>query len=73
MGLIDWKEYKEFKTHTNKEDRLEILVDFMKSYYNINNPREIYSIMKDDDLAQMLLEKKEIKDSEGLENFMYKH
>ena len=72
MASIDWNEYKEFKTHTNKEDRLEILVDFMRSYYNMNNPRDMYSMMKEDDIGQMLLERKDITDAEGLESFIYK-
>lgn len=71
MASIDWTEYKEFKTHTTKEDRLEILVDFIKSYYNMNSPRDMFSMIQDDDIGQMLLERKNISDAEGLENFMY--
>lgn len=72
MASIDWTEYKEFKTHTSKEDRLEILIDFMKSYYNMTTPRDIFYMMKDDDIGQMLLERKDITDSEGLEDFIFK-
>jgi len=71
VASIDWTEYKEFKTHTTKEDRLEILVDFIKSYYNMNSPRDMFSMIQDDDIGQMLLERKNISDAEGLENFMY--
>ena len=72
MASIDWKEYKEFKTHTTKEDRLEILVDFIKSYYNMSSPRDMFSMIQDDDIGQMLLERKDISDAEGLESFMYR-
>lgn len=72
MASIDWTEYKEFKTHTTKEDRLEILVDFIKSYYNMNSPRDMFSMIQDDDIGQMLLERKDIIDAEGLESFMYR-
>lgn len=72
MASIDWKEYKEFKTHTTKEDRLEILVDFIKSYYNMNSPSDMFSMIQDDDIGQMLLERKDIIDAEGLESFMYR-
>ena len=71
MASIDWTEYKEFKTHTTKEDRLEILVDFIKSYYNVNNARDMFSMIHNDDIGQMLLERKDITDAEGLENFMF--
>ena len=71
MASIDWNEYKEFKSHTRKEDRLEILVDFIKSYYNINSPSDMFSMIKDDDIGQMLLERKDINDPEGLESFMF--
>jgi len=72
VASIDWKEYKEFKTHTTKEDRLEILVDFIKSYYNMSSPRDMFSMIQDDDIGQMLLERKDISDAEGLESFMYR-
>jgi len=72
VASIDWKEYKEFKTHTTKEDRLEILVDFIKSYYNMNSPSDMFSMIQDDDIGQMLLERKDIIDAEGLESFMYR-
>ena len=71
MATIDWDEYKEFKKYSNKEDRLQIAVDFIKSYYNMNSPMDIYDMLKEDDIGQMLLERNDIVDEEGLENFMF--
>ncbi len=71
MATFDWGEYKEFKKFSGKEDKLQIAVDFMKSYYNMSGPREIYDMLVGDDIGQMMLDKRDIADAEGLENFMY--
>ena len=72
MASIDWKEYKEFKEHSNKEDRLLIAIDFLRSYYNMNNASDMFDMLKNDDVGNMLLERKDITDAEGLENLMFK-
>lgn len=72
MASIDWDEYKEFKKFSHKEDKLQITIDFIKSYYNISNPVDIYDMLKTDDIGQMFLERKQITDPEALENFMFK-
>ncbi len=72
MIKINWEEYKEFRKYSNKEDRLQLAIDFMKSYYNIISPIDIYEILTNDDIGQMLLDKREITDAEGLETFMFK-
>ncbi len=71
MATFDWNEYKEFKKFTHKEDKLLIAVDFMKSYYNMSSQREMYNMLAEDDIGQMMLEKRDIRDAEGLENFMH--
>ena len=72
MARIDWTEYKVFKKLSMKNDNFEILLEFMKSYYNMNAPQEIFNMLRVDDIAQMMLEKRSIKDAEALENFLYK-
>jgi len=72
MARIDWDEYKEYKKFSMKKDNFEILLEFMKSYYNMNNPKEMYETLKADDIAQMMLEKRSITDAEALENFLFK-
>lgn len=71
MAQFDWDEYKEFKKFSHKDDKLAIAIDFMKSYYNISNPRDFYEMLRDDDIGQMMLAKRAINDAEKLENFIY--
>ena len=71
MITFNWDAYKEFKQDTNQEDRLRIAIDFMKSYYNITSPDEIFNILQEDELGKMMLTKRDISDAHGLENFMY--
>ena len=71
MAKFDWEEYKEFKKFSSKEDKLQIAIDFVRSYYKISGATEIYEMISEDDLGQMMLDKREIIDAEGLENFMF--
>lgn len=72
MGRINWDEYKEHKKYSVRDDNFEILLDFMKSYYNMNNPHDIFDALAEDDIAAMMLEKRDIRDAEDLENFLFK-
>lgn len=69
---IDWEEYKEFKEHSHREDKLLMVLDFIRSYYNINNPSDIFEMLKVDNIGQMFLERKDITSAEDLETFMFK-
>ncbi|MDA3907811.1 MAG: hypothetical protein PF437_01860 [Sulfurimonas sp.] len=71
MAAFDWDEYREFKKFSGKDDKLEIAIDFIRSYYNMSNPRDIYDMMAEDDIGRMMLDKREITDAEDLENFMF--
>ena len=72
MADINWIEYKEYKRYTNKKDNFAILLDFIKSYYNISNAFEIFDMLKNDETAKMMLDKRKITDAEKLENFILK-
>lgn len=73
MLNINWDEYKEYKKHTHKKaDNFTILLDFMKSYYNMASPVDMYDTLVYDELAKMMLEKRDIRDAEGLESFLFK-
>ena len=72
MAKINWDEYKEYKQYSAKKDNFVILIDFIKSYYNMTNPFDIYDILSSDETAQLMLAKRNIKDAEGLENFIFK-
>jgi len=68
---INWDEFKVYKVQ-RKESNFDILLQFIKSYYNISSPSDIYELLIADDLAQMMLEKHSIDDAEDLENYLYK-
>jgi len=71
---IDWDEFKVFKNHSTKEgDNFEILLEFLKSYYNMTNPAEMYETMINDDIAPMMLEKRNINSNADLEKYLFKH
>ena len=71
MARIDWDEYKEYKKTSVRSDNFEILLEFMRSYYNMTNPSDMYDVLSEDDIAQMMLEKRSIDDAEALENILY--
>lgn len=72
MIQINWDEYKEYKRSSHKEENFEILIDFIKSYYNMTNPSDIYKSLVNDSLAQMMLEKHNIGDDEAMENYLFR-
>jgi hypothetical protein len=72
MLKISWDEYKEHKRYSHKKDNFMILLEFMKSFYNIHSPIEIFNIFKEDEIAAMMLKKRHIKEPEDLENYLFK-
>ena len=72
MVRIDWDEFKEYKKLSVRDDNFEILLEFIKSYYNAVLPQDIYDMLHADETAQMMLDKRSIKDSVALENYLYK-
>ncbi|QSZ42443.1 hypothetical protein GJV85_10090 [Sulfurimonas aquatica] len=72
MATINWDEYKEHKKYSTKDDNFDMLLEFIKSYYNMSSPNEIYKMLTDDSIAQMMLDKRSINDAETLENYLYK-
>ncbi len=68
---IDWDAYKDHKQFSVRNDNFEILLEFMKSYYNMTNPHDIYDALKEDDLGRMMLNKRDIKDAAALESILY--
>ena len=72
MIRIDWEEYKEHKKMSVRENKLEIVLEFLKSYYNMINPSDIYETLKADDIGGMLLEKYGVKNDVDLEDILFK-
>jgi len=69
---INWDEFKEYKqTRHKKTDNFITLLDFIKSYYHMKSPIDIYDILRYDELAQMMLEKRDIIDAQGLEKYLF--
>lgn len=72
MVRINWDEFKEFRAHRNsQDDNFTTLIYFMKSYYNMSSPNDIFESLANDDVALMMLEKREISSALELENFIF--
>ncbi|WP_294960890.1 hypothetical protein [Sulfurimonas sp.] len=71
MATFDWNEYKEFRKFSSQEDKLKVAIDFIRSYYKMNSTSDLYEMLSNDDIGQMMLAKRNITDAEGLENFMF--
>lgn len=75
MGPINWNEFKEYKqTRENpkKLDNFQLLLEFVRSYYNINNAFEIFDMLAADELSRMMLKKRGIDEPEDLEAHLFK-
>ncbi|SFV74489.1 hypothetical protein MNB_SM-3-1401 [hydrothermal vent metagenome] len=72
MINIDWDEFKEFKKYTHSRDNFEITLRYLKSYYNISTPIDVYETLKNDDIGQMMLRKRNIASAEDLEHYLFK-
>ncbi|WP_304544250.1 hypothetical protein [Sulfurimonas microaerophilic] len=68
---IDWDAYKEHKQYSVRNDNFEITLEFMKSYYNMTNPYDIFDALKEDDIGQMMLNKRNITDAVALEKVLH--
>lgn len=72
MVRIDWDEYKEHKKMSVRENKLEIVLELFKSYYNMTNPSDMYESLKADDIGQMMLVKYDINSDIDLEDILRK-
>lgn len=72
MIKINWDDYKHFKTTAHsKGDNFDILLEFLKSYYNMTSPLDLYETLSADELALMMLQKREIMDAASLEHYIF--
>jgi len=73
MVKINWEAYKDFKAHSNsKDDNFITLINFLKSYYRVNSPRDMFESLASDELAVMMLQKRGITTAAELESFLFK-
>lgn len=74
MITINWEEFKIFKQSSHKkDDNFEVLLDFLKSFYNMTNPREMFETMMEDELASRMLDKREMYSALTLAEHLYKN
>ena len=75
MSKINWDEYKKYKQeHPNlKElDNFEVLLEFLRSFYNKTSSFEVFDILNDDELGKMMLDKRHLTQPEDLEDLLNK-
>jgi len=75
MSKINWDEFKKFKyeqTHLKALDNFEILLEFLRSFYNKTSSFEVFDILNDDELGKMMLEKRNLSEPEHLEDILNK-
>ena len=69
---INWNEFKQFKKSLADDgDNFTKLLDFLQSYYNMVSVNELYETLNSDELAIMMLERKNIKNIIDMENFLF--
>ena len=75
MSKINWEEFKVFKRDfksKNNLDNFELLLEFLRSYYNKTSSFEVFDMLNSDSLSQMMLEKRDISTPEHLEDILYR-
>lgn len=68
----DFKEYKASRDDINALDNFQVLLEFIRSYYNIQGAYETFDLLNADALAQMMLQKRDITQAEELEKYLFK-
>ena len=69
---INWKDYKEYKkSQSGAGDNFTILINFLQNYYSMVSVKELYETLSYDELANMMLEKKNISDVIALETYLF--
>ncbi len=75
MAKINWDEYKQYKSQRENIDNLdnfEIMLEFLRSFYNKTTSFEVFDILDADSLGKMMLEKRDISKPEQLEEYLYR-
>jgi len=75
MAKINWDEYKTYKyERDDKEtlDNFEILLEFLRSFYNKTSSFEVFDMLENDPLGKMMLDKREISQPDQLEEYLFR-
>ncbi len=72
---INWEDFKTFKHKYDnplKKDNFALLIEFLRSFYNVTDINELYTSLKDDELSVLMLEKRHISSAVSLEKYLAK-
>ncbi len=75
VSKINWDEYKHYKHESENLqglDNFEVLLEFLRSFYNKTSSFDVFDMLNDDGLGKMMLEKRQISKPEDLEDYLYK-
>ncbi|HIC43083.1 MAG TPA: hypothetical protein EYO73_01950 [Sulfurimonas sp.] len=75
MAKINWDEYKKYKherPNPKQLDNFEILLEFLRSFYNKTSAFDVFDMLNEDELGKMMLDKRSISQPAQLEDFLYK-
>ena len=75
MAKINWDEYKQYKYQREdieNLDNFEVLLEFLRSFYNKNSSFEVFDILSADSLGKMMLDKREISKPEDLDDYLFR-
>ncbi len=75
MIKINWNEFKAFKKESDnvhKRDNFGLLIEFLRAFYSVTDVHDLYNSLKNDDLSQMMLEKRNITSVVILEKYLKK-
>lgn len=75
MFKVNWDEYKKYKHERQNPDgfdNFDVLLEFLRSFYNKTSSFEIFDVLNEDELGKMMLIKREITKPEDLDEYLYK-
>lgn len=72
---INWDEFKAFKKdygNPRQRDNFTLLIEFLRSFYNVTDIYELYNSLEEDELSQMMMQKRQITSVTILEKYLAK-
>lgn len=75
MKQINWEQFKQYKKERPNPsgiDNFQLLIEFVRSYYNIVHMDDLFDMMEEDDLSRQMLKKRDIISSVALEEYLYR-
>lgn len=75
MKQINWEQFKHYKQERPNPtgmDNFQLLIEFIRGYYNIVHIDDLFDMINEDDLSRQMLNKREITSSILLEEYLYR-